>query len=518
MGGVKRSLLLIIVLGIILINFCSASRLPINGSDNSTWGVVLNDYLTSLAGANATELNTTMVNGTNIYAYSINTTHIVNGSIDSDKINFVSVGISNFTNDANYLDKDEGGIISGSLVVDGNLTVTGSYINATITNQNLNGSLIPEINNLFDLGSSLFRWNTIYLTRIYTSSILADDWSNVTITKSQVSNADWLNQSQADSLYSGLQWGYNMTAPFSNWLSTFNFDYNQTTEANAYTDSIVLANNNSWLSTYNATYHTISQDVSVNRSVWESTYNATYAANTGENASWNQSLANSLYAPNTTAGIQSLLTNANLTLSKKITFAFGEVIDNIIATWIRINGNLNVTGNTTLEGNIDITGNVHINGNVSFKRPYGMFSSTQTQTIAVANTAYPVTFNWTEDSYELTKSSDNANFSFGQTGDYLIELSAIVDTSSPNKHVEMWVQKNGVNVPRSNTHVEITSSTTESLIVVPFILDMNLTDQFRVMWASDDTGTRLLNTANTSYSPGSPSIIMTVSKISEITP
>ena len=34
----------------------------------------------------------------------------------------------------------------------------------------------------------------------------------------------------------------------------------------------------------------------------------------------------------------------NLTLGQKITFAFGEVIDNIVDGWVRITGNLNVTG------------------------------------------------------------------------------------------------------------------------------------------------------------------------------
>jgi hypothetical protein len=37
----------------------------------------------------------------------------------------------------------------------------------------------------------------------------------------------------------------------------------------------------------------------------------------------------------------------NLTLGEKITFALGGMIDNIIAGWVRITGNLNVTGNVT---------------------------------------------------------------------------------------------------------------------------------------------------------------------------
>ena len=36
---------------------------------------------------------------------------------------------------------------------------------------------------------------------------------------------------------------------------------------------------------------------------------------------------------------------SNLTITQKITFAFGEIIDNIVDGWIRVTGNLNVTGN-----------------------------------------------------------------------------------------------------------------------------------------------------------------------------
>ena len=39
----------------------------------------------------------------------------------------------------------------------------------------------------------------------------------------------------------------------------------------------------------------------------------------------------------------------NLTIGEKISFAFGEIIDNIIDGFVRVNGNLNVTGNISLK-------------------------------------------------------------------------------------------------------------------------------------------------------------------------
>lgn len=58
----------------------------------------------------------------------------------------------------------------------------------------------------------------------------------------------------------------------------------------------------------------------------------------------------------------------NLTLGERITFTFGEIIDNIIDGWITITGglnvteNLNVVGNATIEGDLNVTGNITVQG------------------------------------------------------------------------------------------------------------------------------------------------------------
>lgn len=179
---------------------------------------------------------------------------------------------------------------------------------------------------------------------------------------------------------------------------------------------------------------------------------------------------------------------------------------------------MNITNETIIWGtkNTTMMGNVNILGNLSVKRPYAMYSDTGLQVIAVSNTAYPVRFNVTEDDYQIIK-TNNENITFQQTGDYLIEISAIVTTDTANKHVEIWVQKNGVDVPRSNTKVEFSNPNLEQVISVPFILDMNTTDKMRIMWASDDAGSSMVYVGATAYSPETPSIIMTINKISEIT-
>jgi len=50
----------------------------------------------------------------------------------------------------------------------------------------------------------------------------------------------------------------------------------------------------------------------------------------------------------------------NLTLGQQITFAFSEIIDNIVNGWITITGSLNVTNNLEVVGNATIEGNLNM--------------------------------------------------------------------------------------------------------------------------------------------------------------
>jgi|GEM_PF-3653439 len=54
------------------------------------------------------------------------------------------------------------GICNSDLQVNGNLVVIGSYINATVTQQNINGSIFPQLTDTFDLGSLSNIWKQIY--------------------------------------------------------------------------------------------------------------------------------------------------------------------------------------------------------------------------------------------------------------------------------------------------------------------------------------------------------------------
>ena len=192
---------------------------------------------------------------------------------------------------------------------------------------------------------------------------------------------------------------------------------------------------------------------------------------------------------------------------------------------LHIDCNTDVTGADLLVGDdAEIFGELHtsniiVHGNVSIKRPYGSWSSTETQTITSPSTAFPISFNWTETSFQMTKEG-NTNFSVQQNGSYMVVISAIFTTDAPNKHAELWLQSwSGSaweHVPRSNSLIQIPSTSTEMILAVNFILPAYTSDKFRIAMASDDAGTQLLYTPATGYSPETPSIIMSATKVSEL--
>ena len=99
-------------------------------------------------------------------------------------------------NETNYINTqltnyvlNTGDTIDGSLIINGNLTIIGNYVNATVENQYLNGSFYPQLNNIFDIGSSTSSWQDIYATNFYGN-----------LNASYITNEVWLT-TESDSIF-----------------------------------------------------------------------------------------------------------------------------------------------------------------------------------------------------------------------------------------------------------------------------------------------------------------------------
>ena len=140
----------------------------------------------------------------------------------------------------------------------------------------------------------------------------------------------------------------------------------------------------------------------------------------------------------------------------------------------------------------------------------GAFHSEQTQTAAVINTGYAMTFNETDLSQGVYIGTPNSRVYVDRPGAYNFQFSAqFVSTNAATKTIYVWADINGTAVPQSATKLTMKGSGEAYLAAWNFVLRMNTNDYFRLMWATSDTNVSILAEAATAFSPAIPSVILT---------
>ena len=142
---------------------------------------------------------------------------------------------------------------------------------------------------------------------------------------------------------------------------------------------------------------------------------------------------------------------------------------------------------------------------------YGSFYDTNTQTAAVINTAYGMTFNTTDLTNGVVLGSPTSRVYVDRANVYNIQFSAQLDKSSASKgDVYIWLRYNGTNVASSATQVTLGGSNAATVAAWNFLLSMNAGDYFELMWSTNDTACVIKAATASPPAPAIPSIILTV--------
>ena len=145
------------------------------------------------------------------------------------------------------------------------------------------------------------------------------------------------------------------------------------------------------------------------------------------------------------------------------------------------------------------------------RKRYGAFHSTQTQTAAAINTAYPMTLNATDLSFGVYTGTPNSRIYIDTEGIYNFQFSAQLDKISGGVGlVFIWVRVNGIDIPDSATQIRIQGNNAETVAAWNFVLQLNAGDYFELIWSTDDTSCQILASAASAPHPGIPSVILTV--------
>ena len=125
---------------------------------------------------------------------------------------------------------------------------------------------------------------------------------------------------------------------------------------------------------------------------------------------------------------------------------------------------------------------------------------------------------------ETTEHSDGVSVVSGSritvtnAGTYNLQFSAQLEkTTNGVNHVYIWFKKNGTNVPRSNTNIDVTKQAGgngRTVAAWNYVDTLSANDYLEIVWQSDDTSMQLLAATATGNLPAIPSVIATLTQVS----
>lgn len=154
---------------------------------------------------------------------------------------------------------------------------------------------------------------------------------------------------------------------------------------------------------------------------------------------------------------------------------------------------------------------------VNAPKPHAIFYDTTTQTNPVASAANLVTYNSVGDSHRIYLGDTPSRITVAEAGVYNFQFSAQLDkTGGGADSVYIWFRQNGIDIPNSATKVVISGPNSEVVPSWNYLVTMGAGDYFELVWSSADANVVLAAMAASAPVPEVPSIIMTVTHVSNI--
>lgn len=144
---------------------------------------------------------------------------------------------------------------------------------------------------------------------------------------------------------------------------------------------------------------------------------------------------------------------------------------------------------------------------------YGTFVCNTDQTVAVVNTAYPVTFTGTSLSNGVTLGTPASRIVVPDSGFYQFDATLqLSSTNSSSKNMWCWFRKNGTDIADSARIA--TSDVNNGYITLGVTANVSLAanDYVELMYASNDTALFIDAVASTAFAPAAPAVRLVVTQ------
>ena len=163
-----------------------------------------------------------------------------------------------------------------------------------------------------------------------------------------------------------------------------------------------------------------------------------------------------------------------------------------------------------------VNGQIFVRPILEQQRYYGAFAETASVALPAIDTATAITFNTTTVSNGVAIGSPASRVIASHSGLYNLSMSfQLASTSSSVKDVYLWVRKNGVDIPNSTIIHSLESNSAKTVQSRSMTVSLNANDYIELYWASPDSGVSLSAIDATSFSPATPSVILSVNQIQQ---
>lgn len=155
--------------------------------------------------------------------------------------------------------------------------------------------------------------------------------------------------------------------------------------------------------------------------------------------------------------------------------------------------------------------------------PHGSFYDTTDQTAASTTVAYPITFNTTDLSNNVSVVS-NSRITFATTGVYNVQFSVqLSNGDNAPQDIDIWFRQNGTDISNSNSRFGLAARKSagdpyHTVAAINLLVTVDATDYVEIVWCTTNVAAKIeAYVAGTSPTrPAIPSVILTATFVSSV--
>lgn len=146
---------------------------------------------------------------------------------------------------------------------------------------------------------------------------------------------------------------------------------------------------------------------------------------------------------------------------------------------------------------------------------YGSFYDTLDQT-GTAGSIQAMRYRNTDMSNNISITGVNSNeIRMAKAGKYNIAFSAQLHELASSSIVNIWLAKNGTDIPHSNTRIDISANSQHVVAAWNFFVEAKANDYFEIKWSADNSN-MILDAIDAGAYPATPSVILTVNQVDSL--